>query len=232
LGSRYPCEQLGVRPLHCCSRQAAQRPTLFDDEGEAYERFADEPGGFDSRRTGRSHDQEDVAQPVDDRWYDGVIKSYAKTTGFGFVANEEIANEYSYDIFLHKAEADRAFPMGTPYAGDKVRFQIMINEKGQPQAKNVERRDGKMEGTQSSDKTFVGRVKSYYPKQGFGFIECDETSSIYNSDIFLHKNQAEEASVEKGNMVTFSVQVMNGKPQAREVVRFGSAASKEDASWL
>jgi len=67
-------------------------------------------------------------------------------------------------------------------------------------------------------KTYEGTVKSYNPDKGFGFIFCEATLKRYQSDVFLHKKQAEGVSL--GDKVTFEVEVNErGKPQARNVIR-------------
>merc|ERR1719367_1567394 len=69
---------------------------------------------------------------------------------------------------------------------------------------------------------FVGKIKSYAPQQGYGFIECRETFDKYSSDVFLHKNQVQEGKlmkVTRGDSVRFSVEIKKegGRPQARNV---------------
>jgi len=71
---------------------------------------------------------------------------------------------------------------------------------------------------------FVGEVKSYAPQQGYGFIQCEDTFTKFNSDVFLHRKQVEEGPlkrVARGDKVRFSI-TMNkaGRPQARNVERY------------
>eukprot|EP00415_Alexandrium_ostenfeldii_P004869 UN4869 len=103
--------------------------------------------------------------------------------------------------------------------GDPVRFSVTMNKAGRPQARNVFRHVGEV--WVPPTKNFVGRVKAFSKEKGFGFIECDDTRHIFNSDIFLHWKQFEEAGLEKGCLATFTVEVnAKGRPQARNVARF------------
>jgi len=79
---------------------------------------------------------------------------------------------------------------------------------------------------------YVGRVKSYNPKQGYGFLESAEAKEHFGRDVFIHKAQMGELldrflgrrtrldpAVLK-MLVQFSVEINNsGMPQARDVLR-------------
>lgn len=82
---------------------------------------------------------------------------------------------------------------------------------------------------------YSGRVKSYNPKQGYGFLDCNEARAHYGRDVFIHKAQMGELLgrfVGPGTRleptalrmrVNFSVEVNKaGMPQARDVVRVDS----------
>eukprot|EP00411_Alexandrium_monilatum_P100200 CAMPEP_0175772592 /NCGR_PEP_ID=MMETSP0097-20121207/72632_1 /TAXON_ID=311494 /ORGANISM="Alexandrium monilatum, Strain CCMP3105" /LENGTH=271 /DNA_ID=CAMNT_0017082957 /DNA_START=1 /DNA_END=813 /DNA_ORIENTATION=+ len=73
-------------------------------------------------------------------------------------------------------------------------------------------------------------VKSYNPDKGFGFIACEDTYKQYKCDVFLHKQQAEEAQgLQVGDAVKFLVEVnAKGKPQARKVARVITEAAPQD----
>merc|ERR1719217_600685 len=79
---------------------------------------------------------------------------------------------------------------------------------------------------------FYGRVKSYNPKQGYGFLECPDARARFGRDVFLHKAQMGELLgrfVGPGTrlepkwltmQVRFSVEInKQGMPQARDVAR-------------
>merc|ERR1719199_619187 len=64
---------------------------------------------------------------------------------------------------------------------------------------------------------YCGRIKSFNPKQGFGFIECAEAHARFHRDVFLHKAQIGDLKV--GAEVSFCVeQNKQGMPQARSVM--------------
>lgn len=62
----------------------------------------------------------------------------------------------------------------------------------------------------------VGRIKSYNPDKGFGFIDCWQTFQRYRRDVFLHKMTIGDLVV--GDIVTFTVEFgEEGLPQAANV---------------
>jgi len=63
------------------------------------------------------------------------------------------------------------------------------------------------------DKRYEGRVKTFNLVSGFGFIQCQEMHQLYGCDAFLNTMVAVA-----GTKVSFSVEIKNGKPQARNVV--------------
>lgn len=66
------------------------------------------------------------------------------------------------------------------------------------------------------DGSFPGRIKSYNPDKGFGFIDCQYTYTQYNRDVFLHKAQIGDLKV--GQMVSFKCEInKQGMPQAKDV---------------
>eukprot|EP01062_Namystynia_karyoxenos_P056144 TRINITY_DN47100_c0_g1_i1.p1 TRINITY_DN47100_c0_g1~~TRINITY_DN47100_c0_g1_i1.p1 ORF type:complete len:364 (+),score=26.84 TRINITY_DN47100_c0_g1_i1:125-1216(+) len=76
----------------------------------------------------------------------------------------------------------------------------------------------------SAPKTvFRGRIKSFVPDHGYGFIQCEEAHAIYRSDVFLHRAQYSSSGAQVGDTVEFVVEPnKNGRPQARDVRRVGS----------
>merc|ERR1719323_2213478 len=126
-----------------------------------------------------------------EEWFIGKIKSYAPMQGYGFIECDDTFQVYESDVFLHRMQVQDG-RLGRPQKGDTVRFSVEMNKKGRPQARNVDRY---VEGGPwvPATKSFVGRVKSYSDKQGFGFIACEDTKIVFKSDIFIHKIQYEEA---------------------------------------
>lgn len=79
---------------------------------------------------------------------------------------------------------------------------------------------------------YCGRIKSYNPKQGYGFLDCQQAHDAFGRDVFIHKAQMGELLgrfVGPGTKldpktlkmsVRFSVEInKSGMPQARDVGR-------------
>eukprot|EP01062_Namystynia_karyoxenos_P014760 TRINITY_DN15333_c0_g1_i1.p2 TRINITY_DN15333_c0_g1~~TRINITY_DN15333_c0_g1_i1.p2 ORF type:complete len:246 (+),score=17.43 TRINITY_DN15333_c0_g1_i1:91-738(+) len=63
---------------------------------------------------------------------------------------------------------------------------------------------------------YTGTVKSFNEVTGYGFLQCEQTFSMYGRDVFLHKAQA--AGLRIGQWVEFSTEVNElGHPQARNL---------------
>lgn len=165
-------------------------------------------------------------EKVEEEWYVGEVKSFAPVQGYGFIQCEDTFARFNSDVFLHKRQVEEG-PLKRVQKGDKVRFSVEMNKAGRPQARNVERyNDG---AWVSPEKSFLGRVKGFREDLGYGFIACEDTRNIFNSDIFLHRNQYESAGLVQGAMATFTVEVNDkGKPQARNVARFVPESFTED----
>eukprot|EP00439_Symbiodinium_sp_Y106_P002684 s4566_g1.t1 len=66
---------------------------------------------------------------------------------------------------------------------------------------------------------YQGRLRSFVEQKGFGFIDCQETYSLYGRDVFVHRMQIQESGVIVGQHVYFDVELNNkGHPQARNIV--------------
>mmetsp|Transcript_83590 Transcript_83590/g.259710 ORF Transcript_83590/g.259710 Transcript_83590/m.259710 type:complete len:103 (-) Transcript_83590:63-371(-) len=68
---------------------------------------------------------------------------------------------------------------------------------------------------------FVGIIKSFNPKSGYGFITCEELQELgFSNDCFLHHQQMGDCSV--GQEVGFLCYLNSkGQPQAKDVVATG-----------
>lgn len=62
----------------------------------------------------------------------GVLKSFSEKTGYGFITCAELNSRFGQDIFLHKNDID----FQNVQLGQWVEFAVVINERGQPQARN------------------------------------------------------------------------------------------------
>eukprot|EP00930_Biecheleria_cincta_P071534 TRINITY_DN59025_c0_g1_i1.p1 TRINITY_DN59025_c0_g1~~TRINITY_DN59025_c0_g1_i1.p1 ORF type:complete len:430 (-),score=73.79 TRINITY_DN59025_c0_g1_i1:50-1339(-) len=64
----------------------------------------------------------------------------------------------------------------------------------------------------------TGRLKSFNPKHGFGFIDCPEARHRYGRDVFVHKAQIGDLDI--GEDINFNVDTnKDGMPQARDIRR-------------
>lgn len=68
-----------------------------------------------------------------------------------------------------------------------------------------------------------GRIKSFNPDKGFGFIACEAVFRQYNRDAFVHKAQI--GDLKAGDEVSFAVETnKQGMPQAKDLARGWSSA--------
>lgn len=63
--------------------------------------------------------------------YQGTVKSWNEDKGFGFLAGDDIREIFGKDIFLHRRELQAK----EVNVGDRVEFQVAVDDKGQPVAK-------------------------------------------------------------------------------------------------
>lgn len=63
--------------------------------------------------------------------------------------------------------------------------------------------------------SYAGTVKSFNPGKGWGFIECEETFTLYGKDVFVMRTGLPRGYAEKGDQVKFTV--FDGKtgPEAK-----------------
>jgi cold shock CspA family protein len=65
------------------------------------------------------------------RVYSGMIKSFNQEKGFGFISCEALQDAFGRDAFLHVNQK------GDFFTGDRVNFQIDIDAKGFPKARDL-----------------------------------------------------------------------------------------------
>jgi len=64
---------------------------------------------------------------------------------------------------------------------------------------------------------YIGRLKSFNARTGYGFLECEQTFQIYRTDVYVHRNQM-LVPWNIGQHVEFAVaQNSRGQPQASDV---------------
>merc|ERR1719265_1600501 len=86
--------------------------------------------------------------------------------------------------------------------------------------------------TSPSGETFIGIIKSFNDKTGYGFISCEEVTAKYGGDCFAPKKFVGEHKV--GDMVEFDVGLTpDNKPQAIAIraVAGGSVSGENAGGW-
>eukprot|EP00747_Dinoflagellata_sp_TGD_P169647 gnl/TRDRNA2_/TRDRNA2_199154_c0_seq1.p1 gnl/TRDRNA2_/TRDRNA2_199154_c0~~gnl/TRDRNA2_/TRDRNA2_199154_c0_seq1.p1 ORF type:complete len:323 (-),score=86.48 gnl/TRDRNA2_/TRDRNA2_199154_c0_seq1:132-1100(-) len=76
--------------------------------------------------------------------YRGKIKSFNTEKGFGFIDCPQAHAEYNRDVFVHKSQ------MGDLQVGAPVSFSVEMNQKGMPQAKDLQPTSGSAGGKGAS----------------------------------------------------------------------------------
>merc|ERR1719215_1068723 len=108
----------------------------------------------------------------------------------------------------------------------EVTFFIDTNKEGHPQARNIAKFDPTAMApiahvapmAPMADGRHVGRIKSFDPEKGYGFIDCPESYGRFGRDVFIHKNQMGDLGV--GMEVSFFIDTnKEGHPQARNIAK-------------
>eukprot|EP00746_Dinoflagellata_sp_MGD_P090869 gnl/MRDRNA2_/MRDRNA2_35925_c0_seq1.p1 gnl/MRDRNA2_/MRDRNA2_35925_c0~~gnl/MRDRNA2_/MRDRNA2_35925_c0_seq1.p1 ORF type:complete len:405 (+),score=79.43 gnl/MRDRNA2_/MRDRNA2_35925_c0_seq1:71-1285(+) len=76
---------------------------------------------------------------------EGVIKSYSKEKGCGFVSCQQIRTLWGRDAFLQQREFDNS----SAQVGDQVCFQVQLDNEGRPQVRNMQITVSAQEGSGS-----------------------------------------------------------------------------------
>jgi len=75
------------------------------------------------------------------RRFRGFVRSFSQVNGFGFVGGDDITQSFGKDVFLHFRELQQIMGGGmekpTIPSGTWVTFTVTMNQKGQPQARDV-----------------------------------------------------------------------------------------------
>eukprot|EP00927_Polykrikos_kofoidii_P062362 TRINITY_DN57170_c0_g1_i1.p1 TRINITY_DN57170_c0_g1~~TRINITY_DN57170_c0_g1_i1.p1 ORF type:complete len:383 (-),score=66.64 TRINITY_DN57170_c0_g1_i1:54-1202(-) len=137
----------------------------------------------------------------------GIVKSFAESTGWGFIECEQTFRRYGKDVFLSKRE----LPAGTAAKGDPVSFNI-VEESNGPVAKNV--KIGGASPTPNSS-YYTGTVKSFNPQKGWGMIACPATHALYGKDMFFLRTSHPTGNAFVGEQVRFMVEEEYNGPVAK-----------------
>merc|ERR1719494_1775576 len=73
--------------------------------------------------------------------FKGFVRSFSQVNGFGFVGGDEITQTFGKDVFLHFRELQQimgGIQKPTIPSGTWVTFTVTMNQKGQPQARDVQ----------------------------------------------------------------------------------------------
>jgi len=130
------------------------------------------------------------------------------------------------------------FAKGASAKGAPPGFAKGVGEKSAGNAKGATKTSGgknqppkapktSMEIPGVTDSRFVGSIKSFSEKGGYGFITCEEVCSFFEgvSEVFLHRAQFAGFSV--GDEVDFAVSInKDGKPQAQDLQPIGGKGAK------
>lgn len=147
----------------------------------------------------------------------GSITAFNPGSHFGFISSPAATQAFGKDVFLSDRE------IGSFQVHDSVSFEVVMNNRGQPQARNLRPPDmAEVEADMSSssaalgDQAFVGTITSFYPEKHFGFIDCPEARDQFGKDVFL--SDLEIGTYQVGESVSFRI-VLNsrGHPQARDL---------------
>jgi len=163
----------------------------------------------------------------------GTIKSFNDKNGYGFIDSPEVKDLGYQDVFMHHQQ------MGNFKVGDTVVFTCYLNDKGNPQGKDLmteadaDRAQGGGGGAKSSGGKggrspgggpdvadvlgqMLGTLKSFNDKNGYGFISCPEAEEMGHKDVFLHHAQKGDFVV--GDEVQFEGYLnKKGQVQARDL---------------
>jgi len=70
---------------------------------------------------------------------------------------------------------------------------------------------------------YVGRIKTFNPKHGFGFVDCPAARAQWQRDVFVHKVQI--GDLEVGAEISFDIKPnKDGHPQARNILMLDGRA--------
>lgn len=129
--------------------------------------------------------------------FSGYIKSFSKQRGFGFIYCPDCSRIYDNDVFLHQLQATGF------QEGQQVSFSVVCNDKGQPQARDLE------------ECWFTGVVRT---GDAAFLVSCPRTFRMYSRDVILRNGQIDNCQV--GDCISFSVVVeRTGQPCVKEAKR-------------
>lgn len=176
-------------------------------------------GGRSSPQLSQSNQQQ-TGRKMAERMtiYKGRVKSVHEK-GHAFVECHAVSKKYDRDVYFDAEELE----FGGLAVGKEVYFVLRHNQKNQPVGQIV-----------PPHGAFVGTLKEYNPDKGFGFVECSDSHRLFDTDVFIHKNEVEMMNATVGEEVTFAVQLnAKGQPQAISFkVHIGKVKKKARFTFL
>jgi len=156
----------------------------------------------------------------DQRFYGSVqvVKAAAHSgAGWAKIHSDHLTKVMGKNTIMALGKALEQAP--EVFEKDLVSFRIQPGQSGKdPHAVDI-----RLIEPGSQDRRFLGRVLKFNEEKGWGFIECAEAKDIFDSDIFMHRNELLPGQVVRaGDELEFSVDVeRRGKAQAIDVVYLG-----------
>lgn len=156
----------------------------------------------------------------DERFYGSVktVNSAANpAAGWAKIQSEHLKKIMGKETIMVLGTALKNAP--EIFENDLVSFRIQPGQTGKdPHAVEI-----RLIEPGSQDRRFLGRVGKFNEEKGWGFIECSEAKDIFDSDVFIHRNELLPGqAVRVGDELEFSVDVeRRGKAQAIDVVYLG-----------
>jgi cold shock CspA family protein len=159
-------------------------------------------------------------------YYIGQLKTFNARTGYGFIECEGTKSIYKADVYIHKNQVPVPWRVG-----QYVEFAVSANNKGQPQASDVNwlQTPTASQATQPTpaapkeepqvSNRRIGTLKSFSASQGYGFIASDDIQDKHSCDVYLDRSQLPSVGeVRPGQVIEFEVAYnRRGQPQAKGV---------------
>jgi len=171
--------------------------------------------------------------------YQGVIKSFNPTKGWGFIECEQTKQLYGKDMFVLKT----ALPGGMANKGDQVYFSVVQEHNG-PIASDVQIvgrvaapapaiaaprpmagapvMAANMAANGGSalapvGQSYIGTVKSFNQETGWGMIASQQMTEAYGKDVFFSKSSVYGGYPAAGEQVAFTLKMEAKGPAAASV---------------
>lgn len=162
-------------------------------------------------RARRVQPKDEEAKDGKESHAEGYLKSYSSTTGYGFIACKAVQGDVWFTREEVHVDNHEALQVGA-----FLRFKLEFSPDGRPRARSVQPKRGTATNVASSKS---GRVKSYNPAKGYGFIRCKNVQRDvwFTRDELTPENQG---FLSASTIVNFElIWAPDGKPRARNVRR-------------